>query len=275
MNLSRKWLEEFVHVDASDKEFAEAMTLSGSKVELTHDLGAEISNAGGGQGAVHGPATPTPTTCGSARWTWAGRAGADRHRRLNVHVGDLVPAALHKSTLPGGKKIEKGKLRGEVSNGMLCGPVRAGPWTSGISPMPPSSPPPCSMTTSPWIPISPPSPQTSSPVTRCSAPWCAPSCWRLRPLGDDSEIARARTSAAPPSAPTPPAPTCTRGIWRPTTPRPTATAPWPICGPRQAEFPHCIPDGIFILREDCKPGDDIKPVINADDHVVEFEITPL
>ena len=43
---------------------------------------------------------------------------------------------------------------------------------------------------------------------------------------------------------------------------------------QQAEFPHCIPDGIFILREDCKPGDDLKPVINADDHVVEFEITP-
>ena len=42
----------------------------------------------------------------------------------------------------------------------------------------------------------------------------------------------------------------------------------------QAEFPHCIPDGIFILHEDCTPGDDIKPVINADDHVVEFEITP-
>ena len=28
---------------------------------------------------------------------------------------------MHKSTLPGGKKIEKGKLRGVVSNGMLCG----------------------------------------------------------------------------------------------------------------------------------------------------------
>ena len=40
MNLSRKWLSEFVTVDAGDKEFAEAMTLSGSKVELTHDLGA-------------------------------------------------------------------------------------------------------------------------------------------------------------------------------------------------------------------------------------------
>ena len=44
MNLSRKWLSEFVTVDANDKEFAEAMTLSGSKVEITTDLGAEISN---------------------------------------------------------------------------------------------------------------------------------------------------------------------------------------------------------------------------------------
>ena len=45
MNLSRKWLNEFVTVEANDKDFAEAMTLSGSKVELTHDLGSEISNA--------------------------------------------------------------------------------------------------------------------------------------------------------------------------------------------------------------------------------------
>ena len=42
MKLSRKWLSEFVDVDASDKEFAEAMTISGSKVEITEDLGAEI-----------------------------------------------------------------------------------------------------------------------------------------------------------------------------------------------------------------------------------------
>ena len=44
MNLSRKWLNEFVEIDAGDKEFAEAMTLSGSKVELTHNMGEEISN---------------------------------------------------------------------------------------------------------------------------------------------------------------------------------------------------------------------------------------
>ena len=37
------------------------------------------------------------------------------------HPGDMVPVALDHSTLPGGKKIEKGKLRGVESNGMMCG----------------------------------------------------------------------------------------------------------------------------------------------------------
>ena len=35
MNLSRKWLNEFVTVTANDREFAEDMTLSGYKVEVT------------------------------------------------------------------------------------------------------------------------------------------------------------------------------------------------------------------------------------------------
>jgi phenylalanyl-tRNA synthetase beta chain len=40
------------------------------------------------------------------------------------------------------------------------------------------------------------------------------------------------------------------------------------------DFPYAIEDGIFIMQEeDCIPGDDIKPVINADDSIVEFEIT--
>ncbi len=38
----------------------------------------------------------------------------------NVFEGALVPAALHDSQLPNGMQIKKGKLRGVVSNGMLC-----------------------------------------------------------------------------------------------------------------------------------------------------------
>ena len=39
------------------------------------------------------------------------------------------------------------------------------------------------------------------------------------------------------------------------------------------DFPYAIEDGIFILEEDCKPGDDIKDVVGFGDTVVEFEIT--
>lgn len=38
----------------------------------------------------------------------------------NIFPGALVPVAKDKSVLPGGKEIRKGKLRGVVSNGMLC-----------------------------------------------------------------------------------------------------------------------------------------------------------
>lgn len=38
----------------------------------------------------------------------------------NVKVGDLVPTALDGSSLPCGMHIKKGKLRGVMSNGMLC-----------------------------------------------------------------------------------------------------------------------------------------------------------
>ena len=44
MKLSREWLNEFTPVSAPDRDFAEAMTLSGSKVEITEVEGAEIEN---------------------------------------------------------------------------------------------------------------------------------------------------------------------------------------------------------------------------------------
>ena len=120
MNLSRKWLNEFVTVDVSDREFAEDMTITGSKVEITTDLGAEITNVVVGKvlSLVRHPDSDHMWICqvdvGEAEPIQI-VTGAQ-----NVREGDLVPVAKHKSTLPGGVKIEKGKLRGEVSCGMLC-----------------------------------------------------------------------------------------------------------------------------------------------------------
>ena len=120
MNLSRKWLNEFVTVDASDKDFAEAMTLSGSKVEVTIDTGAEISNV-----VVGKVVSIVRHENSDHMWICQIDVGTGNPIQIvtgaqNVKEGDLVPVAKHKSTLPGGIKIEKGKLRGEVSYGMLC-----------------------------------------------------------------------------------------------------------------------------------------------------------
>ena len=121
MLLSRKWLDEFVHVDANDKEFAEAMTLSGSKVETTEDRGAEISNI-----VVGTILTMERHPDSDHMWICQLDVGQSAPIQIvtgawNIHPGDMVPVALDHSTLPGGKKIEKGKLRGVVSNGMMCG----------------------------------------------------------------------------------------------------------------------------------------------------------
>ena len=50
MKLSRKWLNEFVDVrEVSDHDFAEAMTISGSKVEITEVLNDSLKNVVAGR----------------------------------------------------------------------------------------------------------------------------------------------------------------------------------------------------------------------------------
>ena len=120
MLLSRKWLNEFVPVDVDDRTFAEDMTLSGSKVEITEIEGEEISNV------VVGRVVEIKRHENSDHmWICQVDVGEEAPIQIvtgaqNVSQGDLIPVAKHNSTLPGGVKITKGKLRGEKSNGMLC-----------------------------------------------------------------------------------------------------------------------------------------------------------
>ena len=69
MLLSRKWLNEFVPVEAKDRAFAEDMTLSGSKVEVTEVEGEEISNVVVGR-VVEIKRHENSDTCGFVRWMW-------------------------------------------------------------------------------------------------------------------------------------------------------------------------------------------------------------
>ena len=120
MKLSREWLNEFTPVSAPDRDFAEAMTLSGSKVEITEVEGAEIENVVVGKvlSLIRHPKSDHMWICqvdigGAAPIQIV--TGAQ-----NVREGDLVPVAKDGSTLPGGVHITAGTLRGEASVGMLC-----------------------------------------------------------------------------------------------------------------------------------------------------------
>lgn len=171
MKLNRKWLnEEFVDLSGvPDREFVETMTIAGQKVETYERLDAGLRNV-----VVGRVVSITRHTNSDHMWVCQIDVGAGEPVQIvtgaqNVHEGDLVPVAQHNSWLPGGVHITKGKLRGEVSNGMLCS---------------------------------------------------------LKELGLTLN-----------------------------------------------DFPYAIEDGIWILQEDCKPGDDINTVIGNDDTVVDFEIT--
>ena len=122
MKLNRKWLnEDFVDLSqVSDKEFVETLTVFGQKVETYERMDAEVKNVVVGKvlSMVRHPNS-------DHMWICQVDVGKEEPVQIvtgaqNVTEGDLVPVALHNSWLPGGVHITKGKLRGELSNGMLC-----------------------------------------------------------------------------------------------------------------------------------------------------------
>ncbi len=170
MDLSMRWLKEFVELDPEPRAFSHAMTMSGSKVE-----GYTVEGAGIERIVVGKVLEVTPHPDSDHLVVCRIDAGQEKELQIvtgaqNVTAGSLVPVALDGSVLPDGKKIKTGKLRGVVSEGMLCS------------------------------------------------------------LGE--------------------------------------------LGLTAHDFPYAIEDGIFLIEEDCRVGQDIREAIGLNDTIVEFEITP-
>lgn len=273
MKLSRKWLNEFVDCGSvSDKEFAEAMTISGSKVETVEDMGAEIKNV------VVGKALSLEKHPNSDHmWVVQIDVGEAEPVQIctgawNVHVGDLVPVAKHKSTLPGGVKITKGKLRGVVSNGMLCGLSELGLDTRDF---------PYGVIKAAAIlgdyhvlPGEKPSiPEDVAPGHKIYGKVVAAKVLDCQTVSYSNYTLKLDTGAGEVEAST----DCQNVHADDMICYNTATGAVLTLADlhaQQKEFPNCIEDGIFILNEECQPGQDVTTVLGLDDHVVEFEITP-
>lgn len=168
MDLSLRWLGDYVDTGVTPKQFCDAMTMSGSKVECYSEEADYITNCVVGKilEIVKHPDADKLQIC---QVDVGGRTVQIVTAATNVFVGALVPVALDNSTLANGIKIKKGKLRGVVSEGMMCSVAELGVTVH--------------------------------------------------------------------------------------------------------DFPYAIEDGILIIQECCKPGDDIREALGINDTTVEFEIT--
>ncbi|MGH4124867.1 MAG: phenylalanine--tRNA ligase subunit beta [Clostridium sp.] len=120
MKVPVKWLKDYVDIDISPKELSDKLTMSGSKVEEIIISGAEIENVVTGKiiEIVKHPDADALVVCQV-------NIGLSEPIQIvtaatNMKQQDIIPVALHGSSLHGGLKIKKGKLRGIVSNGMFC-----------------------------------------------------------------------------------------------------------------------------------------------------------
>lgn len=274
MILSRNWLNEFVDLkDITDKEFNDEMTLSGSKVETIERPDENLKNVVVGkilemkrhENSDHmwvcqidvGQAEPVQIVTGA----W------------NVHVGDYVPAALHGAHLPGGVKIEKGKLRGVESNGMLCSLKELGMTAEHDFPYAVITP---AALLNDYHPIDPAKPSIPADIKPGDKVYGPVLCGRVEAVKstdggydvrvNDGTVTRAAKTACS---------NLHEGDLVAYNTKSDTICTLEDLHAEQKEFPHCIADGIFVLQEeDAEPGLNMAHILGFDDSIVEFEITP-
>lgn len=130
MIVSLEWLKDYTEVNVSPEVFCERMIMSGSNLETMEKVGEDMVKVVVGK-IVKIDKHPDADKLVVCQLD----VGQEDLLQIvtgapNVFEGAYVPVALHGSRVPGplhgqpkqegGTKITKGKLRGVVSNGMLC-----------------------------------------------------------------------------------------------------------------------------------------------------------
>lgn len=120
MKIPMQWISEYAPINVDAAAYQDKMIMIGNGVEGYEEVGGEVENVVVGRvltcephpdsDHLHlttvdvGEAEPLHIVCGAP----------------NCRAGILTPVARVGAKLPGGVKIKKGKVRGQVSEGMLC-----------------------------------------------------------------------------------------------------------------------------------------------------------
>jgi phenylalanyl-tRNA synthetase beta chain len=119
MKAPLSWLKDYVDINVTPKEYANALTLSGSKVEGIEAAGEEITIVVVGK-IISIDKHPDADKLQVTKVDIGNEVIQVVTGAQNISLGDYIPVALVGATLPGDKKISKGKLRGVESFGMMC-----------------------------------------------------------------------------------------------------------------------------------------------------------
>jgi phenylalanyl-tRNA synthetase beta chain len=127
MRIPLSWLREYVDVELSPRTLAEELTMRGMEVDTVETAGADWTDVVVGH-VLDVRRHPNADTLWLARVD-VGPAGGQLDivcGAQNLEAGQLVPTALVGAVLPGERRIERTKIRGEVSHGMLCSAAELG-----------------------------------------------------------------------------------------------------------------------------------------------------
>lgn len=133
MKASLTWMKDYVPVDTTKpaQELADVLTQAGIPVEdvISMDPGLKKIFTGKITEITKHPDADKLQVCQVA--CLDDKTGEEITKQIvtaatNVAVGQVVPVAYHKSRLADATEIKKGKLRGEVSDGMFCSVAELG-----------------------------------------------------------------------------------------------------------------------------------------------------
>jgi phenylalanyl-tRNA synthetase beta chain len=120
MNVSRRWLEDFLRRPLEVRDLTERLTMLGAPVDAVQPLHADLQDV---VVAVVEEVRQHPNA-DRLRLCIVNQGNGERLNVVcgatNVEAGRKYPFAPVGATLPGGLRIEQRKLRGETSEGMLC-----------------------------------------------------------------------------------------------------------------------------------------------------------
>ena len=119
MQVSIKWLKDYIELDLTPEELAAKLTMAGVQVEALERKDPAFSGVVVAKNLSIAP-HPNADKLSLCRISTGAEDYAVACGAANIKQGDIVPLATVGATIPGDYTIKRSQIRGELSEGMLC-----------------------------------------------------------------------------------------------------------------------------------------------------------